>query len=81
VCAVTDINEDPDGIEIGQITVGFRKSSHSGTNPDECVEVADLADGGRLLRDSKLGAVSPVLAFTASEWAAFSAGVRAGEFG
>lgn len=44
-----------------------------------CVEVASLADGNVALRDSK-EQDSPVLVFTPSEWAAFTAGVRDGEF-
>lgn len=56
----------------------FRKSSYSGPNQD-CVEVADLDDGGRAVRDSKDPAGS-VLQFTGREWQAFVAGVRAGEF-
>ncbi len=51
------------------------------TDNGTCVEVADLPDGGRLVRDTKLGEASPVLQFTSAEWAAFVAGVRAGEFG
>lgn len=45
-----------------------------------CVEVADLPDGGRLVRDTKLGEASPVLRYTADEWRAFVAGVKVGEF-
>ena len=52
-----------------------------------CVEVAlsaVLRDGddldGILVRDSKLGDASPILSFTPEEWAAFIAGVKAGEF-
>ena len=44
-----------------------------------CVEVASLADGNVALRDSK-EQDGPVLVFTPSEWAAFTAGVRDGEF-
>jgi hypothetical protein len=54
----------------------FRKSSFCGSSA--CVEVAQ-ADGDVLVRDSKDPAVPP-LRFTADEWAAFTAGVRAGEF-
>jgi uncharacterized protein DUF397 len=70
---MSDYTIDPGGVEVGQ----FRVSSHS--NPDEgtCVAVAELADGGRLVRHSRGG---PVVAFTAAEWAAFTAGVRDGEF-
>lgn len=57
----------------------WHKSSFSNNNADECVEVADLADGGRLVRDSK-NPTGPRLAFTAGEWDAFVKGVRAGEF-
>ncbi|NUP03288.1 MAG: DUF397 domain-containing protein [Nonomuraea sp.] len=44
-----------------------------------CVEVAPLGDGNVALRDSKVED-GPVLVFTPSEWAAFTAGVRDGEF-
>jgi len=44
-----------------------------------CVEVADLDGGCRAVRDSKNPA-GPALTFTVSEWAAFTTGVRAGEF-
>ncbi len=54
------------------------KSSFSAANTS-CVETAFLLDR-TLLRDSKLGDASPVLTFTDTEWAAFTAGVRAGEF-
>jgi hypothetical protein len=57
----------------------WRKSSHSNGNGGACVEVADLPDGGRAVRDSK-DRSGPILAFTAAEWAAFVAGVRDGEF-
>lgn len=57
----------------------WRKSTHSGTNGGDCVEVADLPDGGRAVRDSK-NPQGPVLSFTPSEWQAFTAGVRDGQF-
>jgi hypothetical protein len=50
------------------------------TDNGTCVEVADLPDGGRLVRDTKLGEASPVLRYTAAEWRAFIDGVKAGEF-
>ena len=56
----------------------FRKSSFSVDN--NCVEVADLPDGGRLVRDSK-DPDGPVLRFTPAEWEAFLAGAKTGEFG
>jgi hypothetical protein len=58
----------------------WRKSSYSGGEGGNCVEIADLPDGGRAVRDTKEQGRGPVLLFTAGEWAAFTAGVRAGEF-
>lgn len=55
------------------------KSSFSGTGASSaCVEVAVLEDGV-IVRDSK-DQTGPVLRFTAREWRAFLAGVRANEF-
>ena len=54
----------------------WRKSPRS--NPSgNCVEIADLPQGGRAVRDSKYPA-GPVLTFTAAEWTAFTDGVRDG---
>jgi hypothetical protein len=57
----------------------WRKSSRSNGNGGECVEVADLPDGSRAVRDSK-DRSGPVLHFTPSEWQAFVEGVKLGEF-
>ena len=51
--------------------------SQSGGN---CVEVAVLDDGRRAVRDSKNPHGGGTLIFTSAEWAAFTAGVRYGEF-
>jgi uncharacterized heparinase superfamily protein len=56
----------------------YRKSSRS-TAAGNCVEVADLPSGHRAVRDSK-NVAGPVLTFSPSAWAAFTAGLRAGEF-
>jgi len=48
-------------------------------NGGSCVEVALRPDGGVAVRDSK-DRGGPTLGFTAAEWTAFLAGVRAGEF-
>ncbi|MGH3885598.1 MAG: DUF397 domain-containing protein [Pseudonocardiaceae bacterium] len=53
----------------------FTSSYSSGSA--ECVEVAFLP-GHRLVRDSKLGDASPVLAVSPDEWSAFTAVVKAG---
>ncbi|GAA4656072.1 DUF397 domain-containing protein [Streptomyces chumphonensis] len=55
----------------------WRKASASGPEHD-CVEVAELPEGARAVRDSKNPEREP-LRFTASEWAAFRQGVIAGE--
>ena len=57
-------------------TIGWRKSSHSGSNG--CVEVA-VAGDQVAVRDSKDQA-GPVLLFSTEEWRAFAAGMRDGEF-
>lgn len=57
----------------------WRKSSYSNGYGGDCVEVADLPDGGHGVRDSK-NSNGPALTFTAAQWAAFTAGVKAGEF-
>ncbi|UGT62047.1 DUF397 domain-containing protein [Nocardia asteroides] len=54
------------------------KSSFSGGN-NECVEVAHLRGGLVGVRDSK-NTAGPALVFAPGEWAAFTAGVRGGEF-
>ena len=59
--------------------VTWRKASYS-NGAGECVEVADLPDGGRLVRDTKDEGKGPVLRYTAGEWRAFVLGVKDGEF-
>ncbi|MEU7828008.1 MULTISPECIES: DUF397 domain-containing protein [unclassified Nonomuraea] len=55
------------------------KSSNSGSNGGNCVEVAELSGGHRGIRDSK-NPTGPALIFTPGEWSAFISGVRNGEF-
>jgi hypothetical protein len=57
----------------------WRKSSRSNGNGGACVEVADLPDGSRAVRDSK-DQGGPTLLFTPAEWRAFVEGVKQGEF-
>ncbi|XVQ84166.1 DUF397 domain-containing protein [Microbispora siamensis] len=56
----------------------WRKSSFSGSG-NNCVEVATNLPGLVAVRDSK-DRSGPVLAFAPSEWSAFIAGVKNGEF-
>jgi hypothetical protein len=56
----------------------WRKSNYS-SDVGNCVEVADLVNGGRAVRDSK-HPTGPVLTVTPGQWAAFTASVRGGEF-
>lgn len=60
----------------------FRKSTFSGPS-GSCVDVVRGDGTGHnhtKVRDTKLGEDSAVLHFTESEWQAFIAGVKAGEF-
>jgi hypothetical protein len=43
------------------------KSSYSGAQSTECVEIAALPEGGRAIRDSK-DPNGPVLMLTADQW-------------
>ena len=56
----------------------WTKSSFSGANGDDCVEVAMNHPGVVAVRDSK-DPSGPVLAFTPSVWRDFLRGVRAGD--
>ena len=51
----------------------WRKSSYSGSNGGECVEVATA--GAVLVRDTA-NPGGPVLTFTAEAWRAFTATIR-----
>jgi hypothetical protein len=58
----------------------WRKSSYSGGNGGQCVEVATTNLPGLVaVRDSK-NPDGPRLIFTPDEWHAFVSGVRDGEF-
>jgi hypothetical protein len=52
----------------------WRKSSHSGSG-DQCVEVAALPEGGRMIRDSK-NPDSDSLAFTGTGFRKFIRGLH-----
>jgi len=61
------------------MTTRWIKSSKSGTNGGNCVEVARLDDGRIGVRDSK-NPDGAVLRFTRAEWEAFLDGVAQREF-
>jgi hypothetical protein len=56
----------------------WQKSSYSMGNGN-CVETAHLSDGSVAVRNSRRPDEAPLL-FTAGEWQAFIAGVKANEF-
>jgi hypothetical protein len=58
--------------------VTWCKSSYSGSNGGNCVEVADNLPGVAAARDSKDPA-GPALAFAPAAWRAFTAAVKSGE--
>jgi hypothetical protein len=55
------------------------RSSFSGSNNGNCVEVA-FVPAGVGVRDTKQLGRGPVLLFGEDDWAAFVAGVRGGQF-
>ncbi|MEO3857837.1 DUF397 domain-containing protein [Acrocarpospora sp. B8E8] len=57
----------------------WKKSSRSGNNGGNCVEVANNLPGLVAVRDSK-NPDGPTLIFTPAEWRAFVGGVNLGEF-
>ncbi|MDK1472734.1 DUF397 domain-containing protein [Streptomyces sp. 549] len=63
---MTDLIRVPEG--------AWRKSSYSGNNGGECLEVADGFPGVVPVRDSKVPE-GDALVFGSSAWAAFVAGV------
>jgi len=58
----------------------WRKSSYSGNNGGNCVEVARNLSGAVALRDSK-DPHGPVLVVTPKDWQAFTAMAKAGALG
>jgi hypothetical protein len=57
----------------------WRKASYSTNNGGACVELAANLPGIVAVRDSK-DADGPALGFSAAQWAAFTTGVKTGEF-
>jgi hypothetical protein len=73
------MNHSQTGFEVGL----WRTSSigpKGGTKTvNDCAEVAPVAGGGAVIRNTK-NRDGAMLMFTADEWSAFVAGVKAGEF-
>ena len=61
------------------LTDQWRKSTRSGPNSDNCVEV-QTTPGVVNVRDTKDHGAGPVLSFTPDEWQAFLEGAADGEF-
>ncbi|WP_049655483.1 DUF397 domain-containing protein [Kitasatospora sp. MY 5-36] len=59
--------------------LAWRKSSYSGGEGGDCIEVASGLLDSIPVRDSK-DPHGPALAFTAEAWQSFVAGVQAGDF-
>jgi hypothetical protein len=57
----------------------WRKSTHSGNNGGNCVEIARNLPGIIAVRDSK-DPEGPALTFAPAEWNAFVASAQNGEF-
>jgi hypothetical protein len=64
----------------GLADVSWFKSSYSNDQGGACVEGARLDDGSLALRDSK-HPHGPACIFPNATWAAFTAAVKAGQFG
>ena len=58
----------------------WRKSSYSGSNGGNCVEVAMLPEDSRAVRDSK-DPHGPKLRLSREEWRAFTTSIKRGELG
>ncbi|MEV8632535.1 DUF397 domain-containing protein [Streptosporangium sp. NPDC051023] len=61
-------------------TATWRKSTLSGSDGTNCVEIARLTGGHIGVRDSK-NPTAPALLFTPTTWDTFIDGVKAGAFG
>ncbi|MET8158523.1 DUF397 domain-containing protein [Sphaerisporangium sp. NPDC005289] len=58
----------------------WRKSSYSGPEGDNCVEVASAWSAGMVaVRDSKIGS-GAMLTLMPAEWSAFLSGIKTGTF-
>ncbi|MFG2050227.1 DUF397 domain-containing protein [Micromonospora sp. NPDC048935] len=60
--------------------VAWRKSSRSGANDSNCVEVGEVLSGRLAVRDSK-DPGGPALIFDPTAWSSFVTGLRRGPLG
>lgn len=67
------------GFRVDLTRAVWRKSTRSGPNCDNCVEVAAVS-GAIAVRDSKDPA-GPALIFTPAQWRIFVTGAKDGQFG
>lgn len=67
------------GFKTDQSLVGVWRKATGSKDADDCVEVAPLTAGGAAVRDSK-DPGGPHLTLTPSGWAAFTDGIRGGDF-
>ena len=75
----TSSSSGSNGNSCVEVAPVWRTSSFTGSNGASCVEVAPVAEGVAV-RDTKDRSRTPHVHSSAA-WAAFVAGVRAGEFG
>lgn len=69
------------GIPVGELPSGlaWRKSSRSGPNGGNCVELAELPQGDIAVRNSRFPE-GPALVYTVAEIRALVEGAKAGDF-
>ncbi|WP_440103427.1 DUF397 domain-containing protein [Streptosporangium sp. H16] len=61
-------------------TAHWRKSTLSGHDASDCVEIADLSNGHRGVRDSK-NPTAPALILTPHQWNTFITTIKNGDLG
>ncbi|GII93552.1 DUF397 domain-containing protein [Sinosporangium siamense] len=66
-------------VDVDLTAAQWTKSSYSGDNGGQCVEVARNIPGIVAVRDSK-NPDGPALVFSPDEWKAFLGGAKGGEF-
>ena len=76
---ISEIGYRPNFYVLPETTCEVQVSLRVGGSGGNCVEVAQLPNGGRALRDSK-DPDGHILFFTLVEWDAFIIGVKRGEF-